>query len=81
MSTVHPRTIHLPLKQCKLSIVDITHMEIVPISDSAFREQLETLVSYNICNDGTRQDCLYIEQGHLLNLSLFQSHSMAIDPK
>ena len=39
------------------------------------------LVSYNICNDGAQQDCLYIEQGHLMTPTTFMTHSMAIDPR
>ena len=48
MSTLHPRTIVEPLKQRKLLIADITKAEIVPLTDDAFQEQVETLVSYNI---------------------------------
>ena len=45
----------------------------------AFRENIETLVSYNIRNDGAQQDCLYIEQGHLMTPTMLMTHSMAID--
>ena len=38
-------------------------------------EKTETLISYNVWNDGAQQDCLYIEQGHLMTCS------MVIDPR
>ena len=50
------------------------------MNDDAFREQLETLISYNVHNDRLKQDCLYIEQGQFLNPSSLKAHSMAIDP-
>ena len=56
-------------------------MAIEPMTDHQFREQLETLVSYNVCNDGVCQDCIYIKQGHYMNPTTFQSNSMAIDPR
>ena len=46
-----------------------------------FRENIETLVSYNIRSDGFQQDCLYIEQGHLMTPTTFMTYSMAIDPR
>ena len=51
------------------------------MNDDAFREQLGTLISYNVRNDGDKQDCLYIEQGQFLNPSSFKAESMAIDPQ
>ena len=62
-------------------IADVTRGELVHMNDDAFREQLETLISYNVRNDGCKQDCLYIEQGQFLNPSSFKGHSMAIDPQ
>ena len=59
MSTDRQRTIHLPIKQRKLLIADVTRMALEPMTDHQFREQLETLVSYNVCNDGVCQDYLY----------------------
>ena len=81
MSTDHQRTIQPLIKQRKLLIADITRMAIEPMTDHQFREQLEALVSYNVCNDGVCQDCIYIEQGHYMNPNTFQSNSMAIDPR
>ena len=81
MSTALPKTIQLPIREWKLLIADVTHMELVHMSDDAFQEQLETLISYNIRNDGQKQDCLYIEQGQFLNPSSFRAQSMAIDPQ
>ena len=46
-----------------------------------FRENIETLVSYNVRNDGAQQDCLYTEQGHLMTPTMFMTHSMATDPR
>ena len=46
-----------------------------------FRENIETLVSYNVRTDGLQQDCLYIEQGHLMTPTMFMTYSMAIDPR
>ena len=62
-------------------IADVTRGELVHMNDDAFREQLETLISYNVRNDSIKQDCLYIEQGQFLNPSSFKGHSMAIDPQ
>ena len=45
-----------------------------------FRENIETLISYNIRNDGSQQDCLYIEQGHLMTPTTFMTYSMVVDP-
>ena len=81
MSTDHQRTIHPLIKQRKLLIADVSHMVIEPMTDHQFREQLETLVSYNVHNDGVCQDCIYIEQGHYMKPNTFQSNSMAIDPR
>ena len=52
----------------------------LPLEVTDFRENIETLVSYNIHNDGSQQDCLYIEQGHLMTPTTFMTYSMAIDP-
>ena len=46
-----------------------------------FRENIETLVSYNVHTDGVQQDCLYIEQGHLMPPTTFMTYSMAVDPR
>ena len=56
-------------------------MAVEPMTDQQFREQIEALVSYNICNDGVCQDCIYIEQGHYMNPQTFQTNSMPIDPR
>ena len=45
-----------------------------------FRENIETLISYNVRTDGIQQDCLYIEQGHLMTPTTFMTYSMAVDP-
>ena len=45
------------------------------------RKNLETLISYNVRNDGAQQDCLYIEQGHLMTPTSFITHLMVIDPR
>ena len=74
MSTDHQRTIQPPIKTRKLLIADIMRMAIEPMTDHQFREQLEALVSYNVCNDRVCQDCIYIEQGHYMNPNTFQSN-------
>ena len=62
-------------------IADVTRGQLVHMNDDAFCEQLDTLISYNVRNDGVKQDCLYIEQGQFLNPSSFKAHSMVIDPQ
>ena len=81
MSTSRPRTIQLPLLSRKLLIVDVMRLQPFIVGGDSFRENIETLISYNVRNDGAQQDCLYIEQGHLMTLTSFMMHSMVIDPK
>ena len=81
MSTVCQRTIQLPLRLRKLLIVDITRLQPFIIGGDSFCEHVEALISYNVRNDGQQQDCLYIEQGHLMTPTSFMSYSMAIDPR
>ena len=64
-----------------LLIADVTRLQPFIAGGDAFRENIETLVSYNIRNDSAQQDCLYIEQGHLMTPTTFMTHSMAIDPR
>ena len=49
------------------------------IGGDLFREHVEALISYNLRNDSFQQDCIYIEQGHLMTPTSFMTHSMAID--
>ena len=79
MSTGHPRNLQLLLSPRTLLIVDVTRLQPFIMGGDAFRENIETLVSYNICNDSAQQDCLYIEQGHLMTPTMFMTHSMVID--
>ena len=81
MSTGHPCNLQLPLCPRTLLIVDVTRLQPFIIRGDAFRENIETLISYNVRNDGAQQDCLYIEQGHLMTPTTFMTHSMAIDPR
>ena len=81
MSTGRPRNLQLPLHPRTLLIADVTRLQPFIIGGDAFRENTETLISYNIQNDGAQQDCLYIEHGHLMTLTTFMTHSMAIDPR
>ena len=81
MSTLCQRTIDLPLRPRKLLIADITRLQPFIVGGDSFREHVEALISYNIRNDGQQQDCLYIEQGHLMTLTSFMAHLMAIDPR
>ena len=81
MSTVHQRTIQLPLRPRKLLITDVTRLQLFRVGGDSFCEHVEALISYNIWNDGQQQDYLYIEQGHLMMPTSFMTHSMAIDPR
>ena len=81
MSTGRPRNLQLPLHPRTLLIVDVTRLQPFIVGGDAFRENIETLVSYNVRNDSAQQDCLYIEQGHLTTPTSFMMHSMVIDPR
>ena len=81
MSTGRPCNLQLPLSPQMLLIADVTRLQPFIAGGDAFRENIETLVSYNVCNDRAQQDCLYIEQGHLMTPTTFMTHSMAIDPR
>ena len=79
MSTSHPRNLQLPLRPRTLLITDVTRLQPFIAGGDSFRENIETLVSYNVHNDGSQQDCLYIEQGHLMTPTTFMTYLMAID--
>ena len=81
MSTAHQRTFQLPLCPRTLLIADVTQLQPFIVCSDSFRKHLEALISYNVRNDGQQQDCLYIEQGHLMTPTSFMTHSMAIDPR
>ena len=81
MSTGRPRNLQLPLCPRTLLIADVTRLQPFIAGGDAFGENIETLVSYNVCNDGAQQDCLYIEQGHLMTPTTFMTHSMVVDPR
>ena len=81
MSTSRPRNLHLPLCPRTLLITDVTRLQPLIAGGDSFRENIETLVSYNVRSDGSQQDCLYIEQGHLMTPTMFMTYSMAIDPR
>ena len=81
MSTCHPRNLQLPLRPRTLLITDVTRLQPFTVGGDSFRENIETLVSYNVRTDGIQQDCLYIEQGHLMTPTTFMTYSMAIDPR
>ena len=81
MSTSRPQNLHLPLWPRTLLITDVTKLQPFSAGGDSFRENIETLVSYNVCNNGFQQDCLYIEQGHLMTPTTFMIYSMAIDPR
>ena len=80
MFTCHPRHLQLPLRPRTLLIADVTRLQPFTVGGDSFRENLEALVSYNVRNDGMHQDCLYIEQGHLMTPTTFMTYSMAVDP-
>ena len=81
MSTSHPRNLHLPLHPRTLLITDVTRLQPFTAGGDSFPENIETLVSYNVCSDSSQQDCLYIEQGHLMTPTTFMTYSMVIDPR
>ena len=81
MSTGHLHNLQLPLCPRTLLITDVTKLQPFTTGGDSFRENIETLVSYNVRNDGVQQDCLYIEQGHLMTPTTFMTYSMAIDPR
>ena len=71
MSTCRPRHLQLQLRPRTLLIADVTRLQLFTVDGDSFRENLEALISYNVRNDGMHQDCLYIEQGHLMMKGLF----------
>ena len=81
MCTPCPRNVQLPLCPRTLLITDITRLQPFTIGGDNFRENIETLISYNVRTNGIQQDCLYIEQGHLMTPTTFQTYSMAVDPR
>ena len=81
MSTGRPHNLQLPLCPRTLLIADVTRLQPFIIRGDAFRENIETLISYNVQNDSAQQDCLYIQQGHLMTPTTFMTHSMVIDPR
>ena len=81
MSTRHPQHLQLPLRPRMLLITDVTRLQPFTTGGDNFHENIETLVSYNVRTDGLQQDCLYIEQGHLMTPTTFMTYSMAIDPR
>ena len=81
MSTLPQRKIQLPLRPRKLLIANVTRLQPFIVGGDSFPEHVEALISYNLCNNGYQQDCIYIEQGHLITRTSFMTHSMAIDPQ
>ena len=81
MSIYSPQNLQLPLQQRTLLITDVTKLQPFTAGGDSFRENIETLVSYNVRTDGLQQDCLYIKQGHLMTPTTFMTYSMAIDPR
>ena len=79
MSTHHPRNLQLPLQPRTLLITDVTRLQPFTAGGDNFRENIETLVSYNVHTDSLQQDCLYIKQGHLMTPTTFMTYSMGID--
>ena len=76
-----PRNVQLPLQPRTLLIADVTKLQPFTVGGDKFRENIETLISYNVRTDGIKQDCLYIQQGHLLTPTTFMTYSMAVDPR
>ena len=80
MSTRRPRHLQLPLRPKTLLITDVTRLQLFTAGGDNFQETIETLVSYNVHTDSLQQDCLYIEQGHLMTPTMFMTYLMVIDP-
>ena len=81
MSICHPRHLQLPLRPRTLLIADVTRLQPFTAGGNNFRENIRTLVSYNVHTDGAQQDCLYIEHGHLMPPTTFMTYSMVVDPR
>ena len=81
MYTHHLRNLQLPLRPRTLLITDVTRLQPFTAGGDNFHENIETLVSYNVHTDELQQDCLYIEQGHLMTPTTFMTYSMAINPR
>ena len=81
MCMPRPRNVQLPLQPRTLLIADVTKLQPFTVGGDKFGENIETLISYNVRTDGIKQDCLYIEQGHLLTPTTFMTYSMAVDPR
>ena len=81
MCTPHPQNVQPPLRPRTLLITDVTRLQPFTVGGDSFRENIETLLSYNVRTDGIQQDCLYIEQGHLMTPTTFMTYSMVIDPR
>ena len=81
MSICRPRHLQLPLQPRTLLIADVTGLQPFTAGGNTFRENIETLVSYNVHTDGAQQDCLYIKQGHLMPPTTFMTYSMVVDPR
>ena len=71
MCMPRPRNVQLPLQPRTLLIADVTKLQPFTVGGDKFRENIETLISYNVRTDGIKQDCLYIQQGHLLTPTIF----------
>ena len=85
---LYKKHVHTPLPKDsatmmtqKTLIANVTRLQPYIVRGDSFREHVETLISYNLRNDGFQQDCIYIEQGHLITPTTFMTHSMAIDPR
>ena len=64
-----------------LLITDVTRLQPFTLGGDNFQENIEMLISYNVRTNGIQQDCLYIEQGHLMTPTTFMTYSMAVDPR
>ena len=80
--------VHTPPTECTTTITtentlitDATRLQPFSVGGDSFRENIETLISYNVRTDGIQQDCLYIEQGHLMTPTTFMTYSMVVDPR
>ena len=79
MSTSRPRNLQILIQSRTLLITDVTRLQPFVAGGDSFRENIETLVSYNVHNDSSQKDCLYIEQGNLMTPTMLMTYSMVID--
>ena len=70
---------HQPLQQKCLLIADITQNQPFSIDWKNTSSEIETLISYNACDDGITRDTFEIEYGQYITANRFMPAQNAID--